>query len=125
MHVQNRLQLLSFDWINNSSCSCKDGRGSFAKQKYADFSKVASFWKVSNGGFVISTNYFDNTLVDKIHLSRYFISVNNVVIDYVDLRLKAKADFFYERRSCQLEEINVGNELAIHDKGKLIRQAFR
>ena len=63
--------------------------------------------------------------MDKIHLSRYFISVNNVVIDYVDLRLKAKADFFYERRSCQLEEINVGNELAIHDKGKLIRQAFR
>ena len=88
----------------------------FAKQKYANFSKVASFLKVSNGGFVICANYFDDTLVNEIHFIRYFISVNNVIIDDADLRLQTKADFFYERWSCQLEEINVGNEFAIHDK---------
>ena len=125
MHFQNRLQLLLFDWINNSGCSCDDGRGSFAKQKYAYFSKVASFWKVSNSGFIICANYFANTGVDKIHLCGYFISVNNVVIDDADLRLQAKADFLYERWSCQLEEINVLDELAILDKGKLVFQAFR
>ena len=125
MHFQNRLQLLLFDWINNSGCSCDDGRGSFAKQKYAYFSKVASFWKVPNGGFVICANYFANTGVDKIHLGRYFISVNNVVVVDADLRLQAKADFLYERWTCQLEEINVLNELSIHDEGKLVCQAFR
>jgi hypothetical protein len=54
--------------------------------------------------------------VNEIHFIRYFISVNNVIIDDADLSLQTKADFFYERWSCQLEEINVGNEFAIHDK---------
>ena len=63
--------------------------------------------------------------MDKIHLGRYFISLNNVIVDDADLRFQAKADFLYERWSCQLEEINVLNELAIHDEGKLVCQAFR
>ena len=63
--------------------------------------------------------------MNEIHFIRYFISVNNVVIDDADLRLQTKADFFYERWSCQLEEINVLDELAILDQGKLVFQAFR
>lgn len=124
MHFQYWEQILCFNWINNSCCSCNDRWGSFTSQKNTNFSKVASFWEKSNGCFIIFCNDFANTLMNKIHLGRDIISVNNMVVDYENLRLQAKTDFFDERWRCQLEKIHVGNKFIIHDEGTMFWQTF-